>query len=417
MHLPPACSMASSSSAPPDVLDVVVVGAGLSGLVAATALAPRYPRIRVMEARARVGGRLLSTADGVDLGAMWWWGHDPAARRLADTLGVGSVPMRLDGKAWVQRPGRPAEQVGPVGDQLAPCGPDAHRFAGGYAELAARLAAALPAGALQLRSRVLALEHTPHGDGGPSYIRVSAEAGGSEAVPGTLFARRVVLALPPRLIGRIAFSPPLPAPQQRMLAETATWCGDWSKVVATFRRPFWRDRGDSGVVATPSGLVETWFEAGGGAAHGEAVAALAGLGFGASAAARLDAHGPAAAATGAAAGASGLGESPPQLRAAVVAALGQVFGARLVAEQLLSVSHKCWMADRDTYAPPPEGGEPGGDPRRRYGDEWLRTPTPWGVHFAGTESEAEAGHVAGALRAGKRAAREVAAAMPGGAPS
>jgi monoamine oxidase len=32
----------------------------------------------------------------------------------------------------------------------------------------------------------------------------------------------------------------------------------------------------------------------------------------------------------------------------------------------------------------------------------------WGVHFAGTETESQSGHVEGAIMAGERAAREVA---------
>ena len=44
---------------------------------------------------------------------------------------------------------------------------------------------------------------------------------------------------------------------------------------------------------------------------------------------------------------------------------------------------------------------------RDYGHRLLRQPTAWGVHFAGTESEAQNGHVEGALAAAERAAREV----------
>jgi monoamine oxidase len=45
-----------------------------------------------------------------------------------------------------------------------------------------------------------------------------------------------------------------------------------------------------------------------------------------------------------------------------------------------------------------------------YGHRALRRPTAWGVHFAGTETEAGSGHVDGAVAAGERAAREVLAA-------
>ena len=68
------------------------------------------------------------------------------------------------------------------------------------------------------------------------------------------------------------------------------------------------------------------------------------------------------------------------------------------AENLLDLA-KTWMVDDLTYAA--EGRH------RDYGHALLREPAPWGVHFAGTETEAQNGHVEGAIRAGERAAAEV----------
>ena len=51
-------------------LDVLIVGAGISGLAAANALSSRFPLLRVLDSRSRVGGRLLSH-DGVDLGGLY----------------------------------------------------------------------------------------------------------------------------------------------------------------------------------------------------------------------------------------------------------------------------------------------------------------------------------------------------------
>ena len=57
------------------VVDVVIVGAGVSGLICAERLIQRSPglAVAVLEARDRIGGRLHSTDTGVDLGGSWTW--------------------------------------------------------------------------------------------------------------------------------------------------------------------------------------------------------------------------------------------------------------------------------------------------------------------------------------------------------
>lgn len=71
--------------------DVVVIGAGLAGLTAATALVDAQTETLVLEARDRVGGRTYTERldDGtvVDLGGQWLGAGHVALRELADELG------------------------------------------------------------------------------------------------------------------------------------------------------------------------------------------------------------------------------------------------------------------------------------------------------------------------------------------
>lgn len=86
------------------MLDTIVIGAGLSGLVCARRLIAGGASVRVLEARDRVGGRLLTgnlAGATIDLGGQWVTAGQDRVVALAAELGVATVDHDRRGRAVV----------------------------------------------------------------------------------------------------------------------------------------------------------------------------------------------------------------------------------------------------------------------------------------------------------------------------
>lgn len=221
--------------------DTLIIGGGLSGLHTAYALHQRGIEVMLVEARDRLGGRILSRSDGdspapaFDLGPTWFWPGQERMAALVRTLDLDRhvFEQPSQGDALYEDQQRRLQR-GVGGISMA----GSYRVDDGIARITDRLARALPADLVRLDSRVLQIER--HAD----RLSTTARREGHELV---IDSARVVVAVPPRLAASsITFAPELPAEHHTALLATPTWMAGHAKLIARYDRPFWRADGLSG---------------------------------------------------------------------------------------------------------------------------------------------------------------------------
>ncbi|UDL88041.1 flavin monoamine oxidase family protein [Mesorhizobium sp. PAMC28654] len=282
--------------------DVVIVGAGFTGLSAAHELKKAGVDFVLLEARDRVGGRVEAKQNGlgerVDSGGQFLCQDMPELMALVGARGRTLVETYVDGEFLVQPPMSEAEAERTyaasmmVRERMNRISPDDPAIAGltvadwlGHQSDPRDVKAAflsmieglwcqalekMPLWHLidndrRITNEVSELQYfvgeTMHSlaDGlagdlgdrlrlGMPVTRIERQPDGARVVAatGSIEARAVLVAVPPVMASRIEHSPPLPAGLAKALG--AWQSGTVIKVLVRYATAFWRDRGLSGMV-------------------------------------------------------------------------------------------------------------------------------------------------------------------------
>lgn len=322
--------------------DVVIVGAGLAGLVAARDLTREGYSVVVLEARDRVGGRteggVLHGAP-VELGGTWVGEGHSEMYSLIEELGLSTFPTWNDhGRLLVDLGGKQTSMLSHRGatPRLNPIAlADLAQGLARFEHLARSVDPAKPwahprADLLDGQTYESWVRRNLRTSTGRSYFRVAAEAlysadGSDMSLLHTLFytasngdletllstdkgaqkdrvvggsvqvaqlladgldvrlnsavdriehdrsrlrvvtrggesftARRIVVAIPPTLAGRIDYQPILPAWRDQLLQRVPA--GTVAKCFAAYPTPFWRDSGWNGQAISDRGPVKVTFD-------------------------------------------------------------------------------------------------------------------------------------------------------------
>jgi monoamine oxidase len=323
-----------------DDADVVVVGAGLAGLVAARQLTASGRSVLVLEARDRVGGRTVNASIGagkvVEMGGQWVGPTQDRVLALAGDLGVETFPTYYEGRNILHL-GRKLRTYKGTIPRLGPLALlDIERVRRRLRRYAANVSADAPwnadgaeeLDALTLHTWLDKRTHTQRAralleiavgtvwgagsaelsllwmlsyvssaggfdplidtDGGAQQdrfvggsqeisIRLAAGLGDAvildapvrriaqdgagavvEAEGLTARAQRVIVAVPPPLAARIAFSPALGGQRDQLQQRMAH--GALTKCAAVYPEPFWRERGLTGQAVSDTGPISTTFD-------------------------------------------------------------------------------------------------------------------------------------------------------------
>ncbi|WP_077590631.1 flavin monoamine oxidase family protein [Planococcus lenghuensis] len=357
---------------------VIIIGAGLSGLHAASLLTKQGINCKILEARDRIGGRVLSLPvpdrpdlGRFDLGPTWFWPqYESRITELVEELGLETLVQNNDGDVLVERfQIKPPERCA-LQENMDERGV---RLAGGIQSLIEALAAKIPAETIELETRVKKVRLDESGN-----ITVEAEHADGKAE--SIQAQAVILALPPRLVARhIAFSPALPGDLLADIAEKPTWMGSQAKAVAVYDRPFWRESGLSGLVLSSVGPMQEIYDA----SPANGAGALFGF-FGMPAEVREQ-----------------MGQE--KVLKLVADQLVKLFGSE--AENPQAILYKDWAGDAETAV------EEDASPFKNY--KSYGQPPAAGVWekklvFAGTETNAAySGHLEGALQSAEQAVSKI----------
>ncbi len=227
-------------------VDTIIIGGGLSGIYAAHLLSQKNKSFVILEARSRIGGRILSTEHQgffFDLGPSWYWPSiNPKIVRLIQALGLTGYRQFQEGMGRFQNSNGAVQTVSGY-DMEPPC----WRLSGGMAAMITKLCKTIPENAIKLNHPVCEIKK--------QYPGALVSVGELEKAPRCQFrAKKVILALPPRLsAATILFTPDLSHNLTQAMLKMGTWMAGQAKFYTLYEEPYWRQTGLSGQAFSQQG--------------------------------------------------------------------------------------------------------------------------------------------------------------------
>ncbi|PWN05997.1 flavin monoamine oxidase family protein [Rhodohalobacter mucosus] len=230
--------------------DVLIIGAGLTGLTLHHYLKDHGCRVRVVEARERIGGRIYTAGFDsgpeapVEMGATWLGSSHTHLFKLIHDLDIELFEQILGDRAIYEPTSMSPHQLVSLPEQQEP----SYRIRGGTFSL------------IETLSSDLDPDHLFTGQPVQSLLEKDDRLI-VECADVSFSARQVVSTLPPGLLHHLVeIEPALPHSVQYIMATTHTWMGESIKFGLTYKKPFWRDKSSSGTLFSNVGPITEMYD-------------------------------------------------------------------------------------------------------------------------------------------------------------
>jgi len=228
--------------------DVLVIGAGLTGLSAAYFLKDTGLRVIVAESRSRIGGRIHSIGvenkQSIEMGATWLGAQHKNLIELMNALGSTTFIQKMGTKAIFE----PISTSPPYLASFPENSEPTMRIKGGSSSLIHKLHEQFKKEQLLLNAKI---------------TKISSQE--NELVASTdrhkIRAKYVISTLPPNLLlNSVSFQPQLPENLIAIGKETHTWMGESIKIALSYDQPFWRTENSAGTIISNVGPIPEMYD-------------------------------------------------------------------------------------------------------------------------------------------------------------
>ena len=228
---------------------IIIIGAGLSGLMMAYLLQKKGFEVIILEADSRIGGRIetLTGSNGatMEMGATWFSKPHQNLIALLEGFKIPYFKQHTQGISFFET----MSFVPPQKFEISDSEESSFRIVGGTAKLIEKLVEKIGIQNIKTDTKVTTIKEVDN------YLEVTDYKGIKYT------AEKVISTLPPHLLVQtIKFEPALPESIVQLAKKTHTWMGESIKFSVEYATPFWKEKNYSGTLYSQASIVQEMYD-------------------------------------------------------------------------------------------------------------------------------------------------------------